>query len=63
MTVKYPRYHIRDKVFPEKGKFKGSGKSITKTFTTKGFGQLNDANKKHGFSHVSSNDGKVFHKI
>ena len=31
--MKFPRYNVRDKVFPERRKFKGSVKGITETFT------------------------------
>ena len=50
IIVKFVRYVVRGRMFREKRKLKGSGKSITERLTTKRIGQLNDAREKHGFN-------------
>ena len=50
-------------MFREKRKLKGTGKSITESFTTKSIGQLNDAREKYGFNNVWSYHGKILYKI
>ena len=54
---------MRGRVFWEKWKLKGTGKTITKSFTTKRISQLNDAREKYGFNNVWSYDGKILYKI
>ena len=61
--MKFARQNGRGRVFREKRKLKGTGKSITESLTTKRIGQLNDAREKYGFNNVSSYDGKILHKI
>ena len=61
--VKFATYNVRDRVFREKRKLKGTGKSITKSLTTKRIGQLNDAREKYVFNNVWSYDGKILYKI
>ena len=51
------------RVLLEKRKLKGTGKTITKSFTRKRIGQLNDAREKYGFNNVWSYDGKILYKI
>ena len=63
ITVKFARYNVRGRVFREKWKLKGTGKSITESLTTKRIGQLNDAREKYGFNNVWSYDGKILYKI
>ena len=46
IIVKFARYNLRDSVFREKRKLKGTGKSVTESLTTKMIGQLNDAREK-----------------
>ena len=46
IIVKFARYNLRDSVFREKRKLKGTGKSFTESLTTKMIGQLNDAREK-----------------
>ena len=43
IIVKFARYNVRGRVFREKRKLKGTGKTITESLTTKRIGQLNDA--------------------
>ena len=43
IIVKFARYNVRGKVFREKRKLKGTGKSITESLTTKMVRKLNDA--------------------
>ena len=43
IIVKFARYNVRGRVFREKRKLKGTGKTITESLTTKKIGQLNDA--------------------
>ena len=63
IIVKFARYNVRGKVFREKRKLKGTGKSITESLTTKRIGQLNDAREKYGFNNAWSYDGKILYKI
>ena len=63
IIVKFARYNVRGKVFREKWNFKGTGKSITESLTTKRIGKLNDAREKCGFNNVWSYDGKNLYKI
>ena len=63
IIVKFARYNVRGRVFREKRKLKGTGKSITESLTTKRTGQLNDAREKYGFNNVWSYDGKILYKI
>ena len=57
--MKFPKYNVRGRVFREKRKLKGTGKSITESLTTKRIGQLNDAREKYGFNNVWSYDGNI----
>ena len=61
--MKFARYNVRGRVFREKRKLKGTGKSITESLTTKRTGQLNDAREKYDFNNVWSYDGKILYKI
>ena len=63
IIVKFVRYNVRGRVFREKRKLKGTGKTITESLTTKRIGQLNDAREKYGFNNVWSYDGKILYKI
>ena len=58
IIVKFARYNIRGRVFREKRKSKGTGKSITERT-----GHINDAREKYGFNNVWSYDGKILYKI
>ena len=49
IIVKFARYNVRGKVFREKRKLKGTGKSITESLTTERIGKLNDAKRKIWF--------------
>ena len=57
--MKFAKYNVRGRVFREKRKLKGTGKSITESLTTKRIGQLNDAREKYGFDNVGSYDGNI----
>ena len=59
IIVKFARYNVRGRVFREKRKLKGTGKTITESLTTKRIGQLNDSREKYGFNNVWSYDGKI----
>ena len=61
--MKFAKYNVRGRVFREKRKLKGTGKSITESLTTKRIGQLNDAREKYGFNNVWSYDGKSLYKL
>ena len=61
--VKFARYNVRGRVFREKLKLKGRGKTITESLITKRIGQLNDAREKYGFNNVWSYDCKILHKM
>ena len=65
IIVKFARYNVRGRVFREKRKLKGTGKTITESLTTKRIGQLNmvNAREKYGFNNVWSYDGKILYKI
>ena len=63
IIVKFARYNVRGRVFRERQKLKGTGKTITKSLTRKKIGQLNDAREKYGFNNVWSYDGKILYKI
>ena len=63
IIVKFVRYNVRGGVFREKRKLKGTGKTITKSLTTKRIGQLNDVRETFGFHNVWSYDGKILYKI
>ena len=63
IIVKFARYNVTGRVFHEKRKLKGTGKTITESLTTKRMGQLNDARKKDGFNNVWSYNGKILYKI
>ena len=63
IIVKFARYNVRGRAFCEKGKLKGTGKSISESLTTKRIGQPNDAREKYGFNNVWPYDGKILYKI
>ena len=63
IIMKFARQNVRGRVFREKRKLKGTGKSNTKSLTTKGTGELNDAREKYGFNYVWSYYGNVLYKI
>ena len=65
IIVKFARYNVRGRVFREKRKLKGTGKTITESLTTKRIGQLNmvNAREKYGFNNVWFYDGKILYKI
>ena len=63
IIVKFARHNVRGRVFREKWKLKGTGKSITESLTTKRIGQLNDAREEYGSNDVWSYDGKILYKI
>ena len=63
IIVKFARYNVRVRVFREKQKLKGTGKTITKSLTTKRIGKLNDAREKYGFNNVWSYDGKILYNV
>ena len=63
IIVKFPKYNVRGKVFQEKRKLKGTGKTISESLTTKKLDQINDARKKYGFNIVWSYEGKILYKI
>ena len=63
IIVKFAKCSVRGRVFREKRKLKGTGKSNTKSLTTKGTGELNDAREKYGFNYVWSYYGNVLYKI
>ena len=63
IIVKFARYNVTGRVLLEKRKLKDTGKTITKSFTRKRIGQLNDAREKYGFNNVWSYDGKILYKI
>ena len=63
IIMKFARQNVRGRVFREKRKLKGTGKSITESLTTKRIGQLNDAREKYGFNNVWSYDGKSLYKL
>ena len=50
-------------MFREKRKLKGTGKTLTKSLTTKRIAQLNDAREKYGLNNFWSYDGKILYKI
>ena len=52
IIVEFARHNVRGRVFWEKRKLKGTGKSITESLTTSRIGQLNDAREKYGFNNV-----------
>ena len=62
IIVKFARYNVGGRVFPEKQKLKVTGKTITKSLTTKRIGQLNDAREKYGSNNVWSYDGNILYK-
>ena len=62
IIVKFARYNVRGRVFREKQKLKVTGKTITKSLTTKRIGQLNDAREKYGSNNVWSYDGNILYK-
>ena len=57
--MKFAKYNVRGRVFREKRKLKGTGKSITESLTTKRIGQLNYAREKYGCNNVWSYDGNI----
>ena len=59
--MKFARYIVRGRVFREKRKLKGTGKSINESITTKRIDQLSDARKKLVFNSVWSYDGKILY--
>ena len=61
-TYDRARSNVRGRVFWEKRKVKGAGKTITESLTTKRIGQLNDARRKYGFNNFWSYDGKILYK-
>ena len=61
--VKFPRYNLRGRIFHEKWKLKGTGKSITERLTTKMIGPLNDARGKYGFNNVWSYESKILYEV
>ena len=63
IIVKCARYNVRGRMFREKRKLKGTGKTVTESLTTKRIGQLNDTREKYGFNNVWSYDGKILCKI
>ena len=63
IIVKFPRYNVRGRVFQEKLKLKGTGKTISESLTTKMLDQINDAREKYGFNIVWSYEGKILYKI
>ena len=63
IIVKFVRYNVRGRMFREKCKLKGTGKTITESLTTKRIDQLNDTREKFGFHNVWSYDGKILYKI
>ena len=62
IIVKFARYNVRGRVFREKQKLKVTGKTITKSLTTKRIGHLNDAREKYGSNNVWSYDGNILYK-
>ena len=60
--MKFARQNVRGRVFREKRKLKGTGKSITENITTKRIDQLSDARKILVFNSVWSYDGKILYK-
>ena len=63
IIAKLARYNVRGRVFCEKRKLRGTGKSITESLTTKRIGLLNNAREKYGFNIVWSYDGKILYKV
>ena len=63
IIVKFAPYSVRGRVFHEKRKSKGTGKSITESLTTKRIGHINDSREKYAFNNVWSYDGKILYKI
>ena len=63
IIIKFARPSVRGRVFWEKRKVKGAGKTITESLTTKRIGHLNDARGKYGFNNFWSYDGKILYKI
>ena len=63
IIMKLARYSVTGRVFREKRKLKGTGKSIAESLTKKRIDQLNDAREKYGFSNVWSYDGKILCKV
>ena len=62
IIMKFARQNVRGRVFREKRKLKGTGKSITESITTKRIDQLSDARKIFVFNSVWSYDGKILYK-
>ena len=62
IIVKLTRYNTRKKVFASKRKLKGTGVSITESFTAKRMEQLNKAREEHGFTNVWTTDGTILFK-
>ena len=58
IIVKFAPYSVRGRVFHEKQKSKGTGKSITESLTTKGL-----ARRKYGFNNVWSYDDTILYKV
>ena len=58
IIVKFAPYSVRGRVFHEKRKSKGTGKSITESLTTKGL-----ARGKYGFNNVWSYDDTILYKV
>ena len=52
IVVTFSRYNVRGRIFRKKRKSKGTGKTITKSLTTKRIGQLNEARENYGFNNV-----------
>ena len=63
IIVKFARYSAAGRVFWEKWKVKGTGKTVTECLTTKRIGQLNDAREKCGFNNFWSYDDIILYKI
>ena len=61
IIMKFARYIVRGRVFREKRKLKGTGKSINESIATKRIDQLSDARKKLVFNSVWSYDGKILY--
>ena len=59
MIVKFMRYIIRNRIYKNKKKLKGTGISVTESLTAKEINMLEKARKEHTFNNAWSQDGKI----
>ena len=59
LIKKFARYNTRNRICRNKKKLKGTGISVTESFTTKRINMVGKAREEHSFSNVWSQDGKI----